>query len=203
MPRKNPAAQRAAAELRANPCRSDYLIAQAAGCSPDTVADTRAILVRMFQIGDVPVSKRQRRTMPLMPSRTRAAITRLPPDATASQVARAAGVSIQAATRMLKVTPRPADVAAAVDSISVLKINPQPCLECGSPVPPGRRVFCRPECKKAAEARRQARVHAELNAVIPPAADPGHRPPLIPVLPPAPDWSKGKCTTVSPDRRTW
>jgi hypothetical protein len=201
--RKCPARQRAAAELRKDPVRSNYVIAQIAGCSADVVAKARAILVSMYQIGDVPVSLRERRPMPLQPSRTRAAITALPPDATASKVARVAGVSIQAATRMLKVTPRMGDVAAATDAISVLKDNPQPCLECGRPVPPGRRVYCRPECKRAAEDRRQARASAGLGQSLPPAADPAHRPPVIPVLPPPPDWSRGLCTTVKPAQRTW
>jgi hypothetical protein len=201
--RKCPARQRAAEELRKDPVRSNYVIAQAAGCSADTVAYTRAILVSMYQIGDVPVSKRERRTMPLVPSRTRAAIMRLPPDATASKVARTAGVSIQAASRMLKVTPRMGDVAAATDAITVLKIIRQPCLECGGPVPPGRRVYCRPECKRAAEDRRQARASAGLGQSLPPAADPAHRPPVIPVLPPPPDWSRGLCTTVKASQRTW
>ncbi len=199
------ARQRAAAELRKDPIRSDYVIAQAAQVSPDTVATTRRILVSMYQIGDVPVSQRERRPMPLVSSRTRDAITRLPPDATYRQVARAAGVSPQAAFRMLKTTPRMGDMAAAVDSLSVLKVITRPCGYCRQPFTPASSnlVYCRPECEKAAAARRAHLVSLDLGQSPPPSADPYHPPPPVPVLPPAPDFSKGLCTTVRPSQRTW
>lgn len=205
VPRARPAAQRAAAELRKDPVRSDYVIAQAAGCSADTVGHTRRILENLYQIGRVPVSERQRRPMPLQPSRTRAAIAALPPDATYRQIARAAGVSVQAAHRMLKTSPRLADLAAATDQLTVLKVNPLPCAYCRRPFIPARpdHCYCTPECKKAGVARRTSARHRDLGHHLPPSADPGHPAPRIPALPAPPDWSRGLCTTVPARQRTW
>src|SRR5579864_9206661 len=100
------ARQRAADELRKDPARSDQLIAQAAGVGTTTVSSTRAILERRWLIGRVPVAQRQRQPYPRQPSRTRDAIAQLGPHATPHRVAARAGVSLQAAYKALKISPR-------------------------------------------------------------------------------------------------
>jgi hypothetical protein len=194
---QRPAAQRAAAELRKDPCRSDLSVAQAARTSNQTVRRVRALLVSLYQIGDVPQDKRQHQPMPRLPSRTRAAIQALGPGATARQVAALAGVNRQSAWRALKVNPQAADLAAAVDSIQVLRVIPRRCAQCRTPFTPDRlnRLYCTPDCKAAAEREQARRSHARQAS-----PDPF---PAIPDFPPAPDWSRGLCTTVKASQRTW
>ena len=86
-------------------------------------------------------------------------IAQLPPDADYRQVAQAARVSPQAAHRMLKTAPRMGDVAAAADSLSVLKVIPLPCAHCRRPFTPDSptRVDCRPACQQAAAAAASTR----------------------------------------------
>ena len=200
-----PARERAAQALREDPARSDQLIARLTGTSASTVSATRAILEQRWLIGRVPVSQRERRPYPAQPSPVRDAIAQLPPDADYRQVAQAARVSPQAAHRMLKTAPRMGDVAAAADSLSVLKVIPLPCAHCRRPFTPDSpsRVYCRPACQQAAAARREHQAQLDRGHDRAPAADPQHPPPAIPQLPPAPDFSKGLCTTTPPAQRAW
>jgi hypothetical protein len=153
-----PAQQRAADELRANPARSDEIIAEAAGVSHSTAARVRAALEQRWLIGRVPVSQRERRPLPQQPSRTRE-ILQAHPDWSPARVARAAGVSVQAVYVMIRRTKGMGDVAAAVDSIQVLRIIPVPCEHCHRPFPwaGGKTRYCSPACTAAAHAGRTSR----------------------------------------------
>jgi WhiB family redox-sensing transcriptional regulator len=199
------ARDRAADELRKNPVRSDAVIAAAAGVGSSTVALARHALEQMYQIGRVPLSEREARPRPGQPSRARDLI-QAHPGWSLQRVAAAAGVSVQSAWKMSRKTPQLGDLAAVTDSISVIRIIPVPCPRCGEPfLPDDRRRYCSPSCKTAADARRHALADA-LRGMDRPAHPPSvhaHPPPVVPALPPAPDWSRGRCTTVSPDRRTW
>jgi Transcription factor WhiB len=195
--------QKAAAELRANPCRSDQLIAGAAGVSPQTVRATRARLVGLFQIGDVPVHRRERRPVPQQPSRTRE-LLQAHPDWSPARVARAAGVSVQAVYVMIRRTRPLGDLAAAVDTLRVLKIIPVPCEHCRTPFPwAGGPRYCSPACTAAAQRERTSRNQRARGLKRPALADPDHPPPRVRELPRPPDWSRGLCTTVPSRMRTW
>jgi hypothetical protein len=121
-------------------------------------------------------------------------------------VAHAAGVSLSAAYRALAITPQLADVAAAVDSIQVLRVIPRSCAFCREPFPwISGMPYCSTACSKAAEARRLH--HAQLDR----SQDRPRQPPEVSAhpekrireLPRPPDWSQGLCTTVPSRMRAW
>lgn len=126
----NPGArQRAEAELKEDPARSNYLIAQQARCTPQRVGVYRRELEARGVIEVVPAAQRQAqaRRPPRVPSsrhdprpcRTRDAIARLGPSATPRQVANLAQVSIQAAWVMLnkvQAADSAADLASAASA---------------------------------------------------------------------------------------
>lgn len=125
----NPGArQRAEAELKEDPRRSNYLIASAAQCTPQRVGAWRRELEARGVIEHVPVDQRQAQPRVVrapsvllgreLPCPTRDAIARLGPSATPRQVANAAGVSIQAAWTMLnKVGAAPAAADAQLEQV--------------------------------------------------------------------------------------
>ncbi len=200
-----PALEKAAAELRANPLRSDREIARAAGVHRGTVSLARHKLEAMFLIGVVPISQRGRTG----PSPVRDAIIARP-GATARQIADEAHVAYKSAWLMLRKdraagNRRTADVAAAVDTISVIRIIPRPCAFCRRPhvFADGRSRYCSPECAAAADLDRKSRYQLDRGIERPNLADPDHRPPQHWQMPPPPDWSKGTCTLVKPAQRAW
>jgi len=129
------AGDRARAALLADPARSDEVIAIAANCTPPTVLLARRDLEAVGMIDHIPVRDRSRRPHPAPPSLTRDAIAKLGPFATPRQVADLAGVSIQAAWRMIgiiRTAPQPADSAAAVDRMIIVNQNVPPVATAGS-----------------------------------------------------------------------
>jgi hypothetical protein len=116
---------RARRELLADPARSDELIALAAGCSHPTASLARRELEAASLIPRVPVAGRTPRPHPpLASSPTRAAIASLGLSASPREIADASATSIQAAWKMLRAvrtSPQPADVAAATDSMAIVK----------------------------------------------------------------------------------
>lgn len=185
-----PVTQRAARHLIEDPARSDALIAEAAHCSTTTIGSIRARLERAGVIEHVPVASRARVPYPQQPSAARDAILVLGTDAPAGEVARLAGVSLQAAWAMLrKLGPVPlADCAASADAIAVQA--QALCERCHAPftfVPRGNRPprrWCSPDCRR-------------------PVRDPyAHHPPPIIELPPF-DFAKGLCTHVPASQASW
>ena len=120
---KRPATQRAARALIEDPRQSDLALAELAAVSFTTIASVRAKLELLSVIPRVdPASRIGKGPARASPSATRAAIAQLGPDATPRQVADAAGVSMQAAWKMLaRVRPRYADAAAATDQLRCLE----------------------------------------------------------------------------------
>lgn len=94
------ARQRARAALRANPFRSDAVIARQARVSSTTAAAARHQLEQAGLIPAVPVSRRERQPYPRQQSATHDAI--IGGARTAREVADAAGVSLQAAWKALR-----------------------------------------------------------------------------------------------------
>jgi hypothetical protein len=116
------ALERATAALLADAARSDGLIAAIAGITAQTVARARRVLEQRGLIDPVPVRERAGLPHPPQPSRARAAIEA--GASTPREVADAAGVSIQAAWKMLRGTRWPvADAAGAIDGISIRKTS--------------------------------------------------------------------------------
>jgi hypothetical protein len=205
-----PAIGPAARELITDPRRSDEMIATGAGCSRATVASVRARLERAGVIVVVRPADRIQRPRPPLPSRARDAITA--GASTPREIADLAGISVQAAHKMLnKLRPRLADAAASADVIGV-SIMPRQlqdggcaadvlqiqatavCARCGtrfatSPRLVPARQFCSAGC-------RNANSHALGHQLRPRSGDPGHHPPPVISLPPAPDWSRATCTTA-------
>lgn len=188
---KRPAVGAAVHELVSDPARSDELIASEAHCSRSTVASARARLESIGLVQHVPPASRARVPYPQQPSAARAAVLTLGPDASPRDVARLAGVSLQAAWAMLrKLGPASLrDCAAASDSLSVRAAAA--CERCGAPftfTPRGNRPprrWCGPDCRR-------------------PIRQPGTRhPPKIPDFPPAPDFAKGECTRVPAAQAAW
>jgi hypothetical protein len=137
------AAQRAAAELRRDPARSDRLIADQAGCDHHVVSRARRSLEQSGVIPAVPRPQRapRFRNGPRQGGRALSAAA-LYPRATPRELAARFGLPYQSAWWALR-----------------------------------------------EQARRQQ-----------PAPAPG---PRFAPLPPAPDWSRGLCTTVKPSQRSW
>ena len=186
-----PVIGRAVHELVDDPARSDELIATLARCSAPTVARARAKLVSIGLVQHVPVADRTPQPRPGQPSATRDAIAILGPDAPAREVARLAGVSIQAAHKMLRSHSAASlpDIAAASDQLAV-RASAE-CERCGAPFTfrprpnrPARR-WCSADCRR-------------------PVREPqAHRPPPIIELPDPPDFSKGTCTHVPQNQALW
>ena len=117
-------ADRAAAELAADPARSNRLIAVSAGIRPEAVAVVRRQLEAAGQIPAIPVADHAWRAYPAPPSHHRALDAIEQGAATSREVAELAGVSMSMAWRALK-RHRPSGPAPAI----VLGLIEQPPLE--------------------------------------------------------------------------
>jgi len=149
------ARQRAEAALRANPWRSDQLIARQARCGSTTAAAARHQLEDAGAIPAVPVNRRQRQPYPRQASRTHAAI--IGGARTAREVADAAGVSPQAGWKALRAhrerepIPRPLPA-------------PAECERCGAAYVPAPRPGGKPQryCSdRCADRAYKARIRTE------------------------------------------
>jgi hypothetical protein len=213
------ATSRAARALIEDPHRSDQALAEQAQTSSTTIASVRARLEQVGVIERVPVSQRTQRPRPQRPSATRDLIEQ--GITSPREVARLAGVSLQAAHQMLrKLNPPLSDAAAAVDALTVVKM-PRMLDECAAAADSisvrvavtctwcsavfctstadaqGRkRRFCSDSCRDADSRERG-------HAPRPRKADPLHPPPQIRPLPPAPDLSAGTCAHVPPAQARW
>jgi transcription factor WhiB len=166
----NPGArQRAEGELRADPARSNYVIARRARCTPQRVGIWRRELEAAGVIEAVPVASRTAKPRPQRipsgrrgprPCRTREAIAALGTSATPRQVADLAQVSIQAAWKMLRTIQRvtsAADLAASSETFSVVKTISATCPQCRSEFTlglGGQQMYCTPACRHDAKKAR-------------------------------------------------
>ena len=185
------ARQRAGAALRANPWRSDQLIARQARCGSTTAAAARRQLEDAGLIPPVPVSRRERQPYPRQQSATHAAI--IGGARTPRQVADVAGVSMQAAHKALQrhrerePIPRPPP-------------PPSGCEHCGrvyvpAPRPGGRpQRYCSDPCAGAARNARRRAVRAAGRLAAPPQ---------IRQMPPIPDAVILGGLCVQPGARYW
>jgi WhiB family redox-sensing transcriptional regulator len=125
-------------------------------------------------------------------------VARLGSSATPHQVAALAGVSRQAAWKALHDRSTGlAELAAAADALTVTALAR--CARCGTVITfdprKGPRRACSARCGMALgrELRREQQQTGESPSRWPPVTG----------LPPAPDFSKGLCTTVKPDQRRY
>ncbi len=139
------AQQRAGAALRANPYRSDAVIARAARCSRPTAFRARQQLEQAGVIPSVPVPRRQRRPYPRQQSATHSAI--LAGARTSREVADLAGVSADGGRKALQRHH-------LREPIPVPLPPPRDCEHCGKPYVPRVRGnggspqrFCSGQCR--------------------------------------------------------
>jgi hypothetical protein len=202
---KRPATSAAARALIENPAHSDAQLAITAGCSTSTISLIRARLTSIGVIEAIPPTARTQRPRPRRPD-SPTALAIAAGCSTPADVARLAGVSLQAAHKALRRTrPKLADGAAALDRLTVLKHAPL-CEFCHQPYAPDPfhgglpRRYCTPECRADAKKARQRAASAARHAS---PRTPPRQPPRVLSLPPAPDWSRGLCTTVPSRMRAW
>jgi hypothetical protein len=139
------ALQRAEAALKANPWRSDAVIARQARCSRPTAFRARQQMENAGLIPVIPVSRRQRRPQPRQQSATHSAI--LAGARTSREVADLAGVSVGGGRKALR---RHRDR----EPIPELPPPPAECEQCGKPYVPRVRGnggspqrFCSGQCR--------------------------------------------------------
>ena len=120
-----PQLTRAARILIDDATRSDAIIAAEAGVSRAMVWRARAMCEQMGLIPVVAVADRERRP-DTQPSPARDAVALLGPGASIREVAATGGVSLHAAWKQLRrANPRLGDVAAAAETLSVVKMPRQ------------------------------------------------------------------------------
>ena len=163
-PRK--ALLRATAALKANPWRSDQMIARQARVSSTTAATARRQLEQAGLIPAVPVSRRERQPYPRQQSATHSAI--IGGARTAREVADAAGTSYQAGWKALR-------AHRLREAIPVPPPPPAQCAACGRPYTPKPRRdggrpqrYCSRSCAAAADSARRRIGPREVPVAVPP-----------------------------------
>jgi hypothetical protein len=139
-PRPGSARQRAEQELLRDPRRSDAIIARLAACTPPAVGRWRHALERSGQVEAIPVAARSPVSRD-WPPRTPALLAIAQGASTTAEVMQLASVSYGTAWRALsraRSKPRLADVAAACDTLTVVRTSARSTrLRVGNDLPPG------------------------------------------------------------------